>query len=166
MRPLESPLVPLGRACKRPSLITEQLRLHQLFGNSSAVYGKEGLATAMACIVDGACEHLLPRTAFARQEHGYIAQGSFPCPTYGETNGRAVPHDALETLDILWAAAGQMLEDTIRPSQEFGHKVDRQIEGDVGNPGLVLMGLVEAGGVFRLPEEHPDRCHRGGAGTQ
>ena len=66
---LKFPLAVLRSAGERAALISEKFKFEQIFRDCRAVYHNEALVPALARIVDGFCNKLLARAAFARDEH-------------------------------------------------------------------------------------------------
>src|SRR5262249_14931910 len=61
---------PLERTRERASLVAEQFRLDERFGQRWEVDWNEWLLLAGALAVDGVCDEFLAGSAFARDQHG------------------------------------------------------------------------------------------------
>ena len=147
--------------------MAEKLGFQQFLRDGGAVDRDELLVLAGAGIVDGPGELLFARAAFAEEKHRHIPQCSPPSQSHRNPKVVAFADDALESLDVLRALAGEQLQPSVGVSQHLRDEIHNEIERNVRDPGFALVGLIEGRRVvLALAEQQPDRRHRRRAGAE
>jgi hypothetical protein len=78
--------------------MAEQLALEQVLRNRTAVHGDEWSAAAVAAMVHGPRDQLLPDAAFAGNEHGRLVVGNFRDGAKDLLHAPALRQDVLEAV--------------------------------------------------------------------
>ena len=117
--------------------MTEKLRFDKFPRNRRTINRPDFFVSPPTGLVDCVRKHFFSGPAFAKNQYGYVVNGSSLSPSNGVTNRLAIADNTFKPLRLLWTVALQMLHQPVGLAQQLWQNIDGDVERNLRRPNPI-----------------------------